>query len=165
MLEYEAQKDLFDFSNLEKSPKMHWTNNFGRVMAQHMHGIILEATQFAIGATQYLSLICDEVSTIDNQSWLSIRVYVVQNWLKLPIFLAMECVVARSSAYNLTLILMQTLMHQGGLTKKLIGSRFMTFEVDGIFVFQSTKLSVTQQIFDGWAPHFMGVHYVAHKPI
>jgi hypothetical protein len=86
MLAYEAQKDLFDFLNLEESPKMHWTNNYGRVMAQHIHGIILEATQFAIGATQYLSLICDEVSIIDNQSWLLVHAYVVQNWLKLSIF-------------------------------------------------------------------------------
>jgi hypothetical protein len=43
----------------------------------------LEATQFVIGATQYSSLICDEISTIDNQSWLSVHAYVVQNWLKL----------------------------------------------------------------------------------
>ncbi len=83
MLEYEVQKDLFDFFIFEKSPKMHWKNNYGRVMAQHMHGIILEATQFVIGATQYSSLICDEISTIDNQSWLSVHAYVVQNWLKL----------------------------------------------------------------------------------
>jgi hypothetical protein len=115
MLEYEAQKDLFDFLNLEESLKMHWTNNYGKVMAQHMHGIILEVTQFAIGATQYLSLICDEVNTIDNQSWLSVHAYVVQNWLKILIFLSLEFVVVRLSVDNLTLILMQALMHQGGL--------------------------------------------------
>jgi hypothetical protein len=79
MFEYEIHKDLFDFLNFEKSPKIHWTNKSSRVMVQHMHGIILEATQFDIGTTQYLSLICDEVSTIDNQSWLSIHAYVVQN--------------------------------------------------------------------------------------
>jgi hypothetical protein len=39
----------------------------------------------------------------------------------------------------------------------------MTFGVDGVFVFQGIKLGVTWQIFDGWVPHFMGVHYVAHK--
>jgi hypothetical protein len=37
-------------------------------MAQHMHGIILEATKFVVGITNYLSFTCDEVSTIDNQS-------------------------------------------------------------------------------------------------
>jgi hypothetical protein len=40
MLGYEAHKDLFDFLNLEKNPKMHWTHNFGWAMAQHMHGIL-----------------------------------------------------------------------------------------------------------------------------
>jgi hypothetical protein len=35
MLEYETHKDLFDFLNLEKNPKMHWTNNSSWVMVQH----------------------------------------------------------------------------------------------------------------------------------
>jgi hypothetical protein len=34
-------------------------------MAQHMHGIVLEATKFVVGTTNYLSLTCDEVNTID----------------------------------------------------------------------------------------------------
>jgi hypothetical protein len=29
MVKYETHKDLFDFLNLEKDPKMHWTNIFG----------------------------------------------------------------------------------------------------------------------------------------
>jgi hypothetical protein len=37
-------------------------------MVQNMHEIILEATKYTIGAAQYLSRTCDEVSTIDNQS-------------------------------------------------------------------------------------------------
>ncbi len=77
--------------------------------------------------------------------------------------MSLECVVARSSVDNLTLILIQALMHQKGLTKKLNGSRFMTFGVDGVFVFQGNKLSVTRQSFEGWASHFMVVHCVAHK--
>jgi hypothetical protein len=53
-------------------------------MVQHMHGIILEATKFVVGVVQYLSFTCDEVSIIDNQSWLSVHAYVVQNWLRIP---------------------------------------------------------------------------------
>ncbi len=68
MLEYEAHKDLFDFLNFKENPKMHWIDNFGWAMTQHMHGIILKATKSIVGTTQYLSFICDEVSTIDNQS-------------------------------------------------------------------------------------------------
>jgi hypothetical protein len=55
MFEYKAHKDLFDFLNLEKNPKMHWTHNFSWAMAQHMHGIILEVTKSIVGIAQYLS--------------------------------------------------------------------------------------------------------------
>jgi hypothetical protein len=37
-------------------------------MAQHMHGIILEATKSVVGVARYLSLTYDELSSIDNQS-------------------------------------------------------------------------------------------------
>jgi len=74
---------------------------------------------------------------------------VVQNWLWIPIFLSFECVVLGSSIDNLTQILMQALMHEGGLTKDLVGMKLITFSANGVFVFQSTRLSVTQQIFNG----------------
>jgi hypothetical protein len=48
-------------------------------MAQQMHGIVLEATKSIVQTTNYFSLTYDEVSTIDNQSWLLIHAYVVQN--------------------------------------------------------------------------------------
>jgi hypothetical protein len=52
-------------------------------------------------------------------------------------------------------------MHKRNFTKKLIFSRLMTFRVDKVF--QGTKSSVIQQIFDGWAPHVIGVHCMVHK--
>jgi hypothetical protein len=86
MLEYEAHKELFDFLGLEENLRMHWTNSISWAMVQHMHGIVLEATKSIVGATQFISLTCDEVNTIDNQSWLSIHAYVVQNLLQIPTF-------------------------------------------------------------------------------
>jgi hypothetical protein len=76
-----------------------------------MHGIILEATKFIVGITWYLSFICDEVSTIDNQRWSSIHGYVVQSWSKLPIILSFDHVVVGLNVDNLTQVLMQALMH------------------------------------------------------
>ncbi len=57
MFEYETHKDLFEFLNLEEDPKMHWTNISSYAIAQHIHGIILEATKFLVGIAQYLSLV------------------------------------------------------------------------------------------------------------
>jgi hypothetical protein len=62
-------------------------------------------------------LACDEVSTIDYQRSVFLYVYVVQNWLLIPILLSLEDVVARFSVDNLTQVLIQVLMNQGGLFK------------------------------------------------
>jgi hypothetical protein len=57
MFEYEVHKELFDFLNLEENPKMHWTYSLSWAMAQHMHGIVLEATKSIVGATHFISLV------------------------------------------------------------------------------------------------------------
>jgi hypothetical protein len=109
-----------------------------------------------------MSLTYDEVSTIDNQNWLSIHAYMVQNWLQIPILLCLD-EVARSSIDNLIQIFMQALMHEKGLTKDLIGKKLLTFIANGIPIFQSIRLVVIWEISNVWTPHSMGVHYMAHK--
>ncbi len=46
-------------------------------MVEFMHQMVMKVTRAVIQAAQYISLSYDEVSTIDNQSWLSIHYYVV----------------------------------------------------------------------------------------
>jgi hypothetical protein len=58
---------------------------------------------------------------------------------------------------------METLMTQGGLTKDMIGKKLMTFGANGVSIFQGVKSRVTKQISDGWAPHSMGEHCMAHQ--
>jgi hypothetical protein len=46
-------------------------------------------------------------------------------------------VVVGSGANNLIQVFMQALMHEGGLTKNLIGKKLMTFSANGVFVFKA----------------------------
>ncbi len=87
----------------------------------------------------------------------------VQSWSEIPIFLSLDSVVVGLGVDNLIQVLMQALMHQGGLIKNLIGIKFMTFGANGVSVFQGIKLGVTRQIFDARAPHSIGVHCMAHR--
>lgn len=47
-------------------------------MVQHMHQILFNAIRVVI-TTYYISLICDEVSTIHYHRWVFLYAYVVQN--------------------------------------------------------------------------------------
>jgi PII-like signaling protein len=53
-------------------------------------------------------------------------------------------VVAKLSVDNFTQILMETLMHEGGLMANLIDKKLMTFGADGVSIFQGIKLDVIE---------------------
>jgi hypothetical protein len=55
-------------------------------MAQHTQNMVLDATIFVITTIQCIYLTCDEMSKIDNQSWLLVHAFVVHNWLCKPLF-------------------------------------------------------------------------------
>jgi len=81
---------------------------------------------------------------------------VVQNWLQIPILFSLEHAVVGLGVDNLTQVFIQDLMHEGGLTKDLIGKKLMTFNASGVSIFHSIKSGVIWQIFDVWPPHSRG---------
>jgi hypothetical protein len=40
--------------------------------------------------TIYVAFMCDEVSTMDNGSWISIHAYVMQHWVKVPMLISLK---------------------------------------------------------------------------
>jgi hypothetical protein len=59
-------------------------------MVEAMHNIVLQAIKECVQKTKFISLNCDEVTTIDNQSWLSMHVYVTNLWKQIPILLNLQ---------------------------------------------------------------------------
>ncbi len=60
---------------MENIPNKHWTNTNG----WGMNNVVLVVTKITIQTTNYISVSCDEMINIDNQSWNSIHVYVVED--------------------------------------------------------------------------------------
>jgi hypothetical protein len=56
-------------------------------MVELMHDVIFHAIKGVVQKSEYISVSCDELTTINNHSWLSIHVYVREKWKRLPILL------------------------------------------------------------------------------
>lgn len=80
MLDFEVLKPLFCFLNVHMLLKHHSSDNVGWLMVECMHKKYNKKLKKIIVSFKYLALSCDEVITIDNQSWVSINCYVVQDW-------------------------------------------------------------------------------------
>jgi hypothetical protein len=87
-------------------------------MAEFMHQVVMKATRAVVQITHYVVFNCDEVSTIDNQSWLSIHCYVVENWVRIPILISLDRVVTTLQVHgseNIIKVFMEALITDGGL--------------------------------------------------
>ncbi len=78
-------------------------------------------------AWRFLSLSVHEITNIDNQYYISILAYVMQAWRRAQILLTFQHIVERCTTDDLTIVITQSLMQQGGLTNEEVGERFICF--------------------------------------
>jgi hypothetical protein len=141
----------------------HWTEGSGWEMTESLFNIVQARTKKVVSTALYFSITCDEVTTLDNQSWISIHVYTIQDWVKVPMLLYLQCVTESGDADNITKMILAALTNEGGLTPHQIRDRFMAFGADGAAVLQGKRNDVTNKLHVFHAPHMQGMHCVAHR--
>jgi hypothetical protein len=90
MSKYEALRELLRFLGVPKLPLRHWSDSLAWDMAAHMHLEITTTKREMLQGAWYFSVSCDEVTTMDNGTWVSIHVYVVKNYERFPMLAALE---------------------------------------------------------------------------
>jgi hypothetical protein len=163
MLEYESTRGFLQFLQVKNCLQKHWCDNTGWSMAETMHNIVKTATADAVKAANFISISCNEVTSVDNQSWLSLHAYIIKEWSQIPILLSLERVVEGADAGHLTRVIIQALLTIGGLTCESLSSKLICFGANGVSVFQGSRTGITWQIKLDYAPHMQGVHCMAHQ--
>jgi len=72
--------------------------------------------------------------------------YIVQDWCRIPLLSNVKHVLFGSKVDSLILLIMNSLMTQGGLQEEDLTSRLVCFGVDGVRTFQGIRFRVTIQI-------------------
>jgi hypothetical protein len=122
----------------------------------------LKQIQIIVVIASFLSLSADEVIAIENQSWISMHAYVMHAWKRIPILLTLQHIVEGGNVDNLTIIIVQAFMQQGGLIQKETTKRLICFGFNGASIFQGCPTSATFQLKEKFAPCMMVQHYMAH---
>ena len=144
-------------------PLKHWTEGSGWEMAESLFNVVQARTKEVVSTAPYFSITCDEVTTLDNQSWISMHVYTIQDWERVPLLLCLQRVTEGGGADNITKMILGALTNEGGLTPHQIRDRFMAFGADGASVLQGKRNGVTNKLQVSHAPHMQGMHCVAHR--
>jgi hypothetical protein len=90
MIDFESLKELFEFLKFVNAPQKHWIDSSEWGMARALHSVVLKQMKMVLQQKFFISINCDEITTLDNQSWISMHVYLVENWRRQPILLNFE---------------------------------------------------------------------------
>jgi hypothetical protein len=90
MMDCEGLRDLFTVLKVKHTPKKHCTNYLSWGIAESMNDLLLQYTCNVINVANFLFVNADEVTTINNASWISLHIYVVQSWKRIFLLICVE---------------------------------------------------------------------------
>jgi hypothetical protein len=73
--------------------------------------------------------------SVDNGSYISIYVYVMKNWMRIPMMINLQRIVDGSNANKFNVVIMEVLQNGGGLTLDVIAQRLLCLGAGGINTF------------------------------
>ncbi len=103
---FENMKYFMNLLKVKHYPKKQQCDDVAWGMVEALHSIIMQATTFALNKVNMSTLSCDEVTFIDNQFWITIHAYTIQNWTKVLLLLSLERIVDGFIVTNLATIIM-----------------------------------------------------------
>lgn len=158
-------QNAFYFSSFSRLKFVHKNTSLtqqGGVWQKKCKNVIICATKVTLAKSQFISMNCDELTTVDNQSWLFVHAYVTDDWKQLPLLLNMYKVVDETIADNMTSLIVKSLGQHGGLSETNIASKLVCFRANGVTICHGVKSGVVIQLMQKHAPYLSNVHCMAH---
>ena len=113
--------------------------------------------------SNYIALSLDEVTTIDNTSWVCMHVYTINDLCRQPFILSIAKLDCSAIATKLYELLKSTLIDCGGMDIMEIAKNLVCVGVDGALVMQGQKASLCQRIKNDLAPYAIPIQCIAHQ--
>ncbi len=107
-----------------------------------MNNVVLVVTKITIQTTNYIYVSCDEMTSLDNQSWISVHAYVVEDLKRTMILVNLERVIEGCTTDNLTNMIQNSMKGFGGIFNHDLVIKVVCFGANGVATFQGIKIGV-----------------------
>ena len=111
----------------------------------------------------FIALSLDEVTKIDNTSWVCMHVYTINFFCHQPFLLSIAKLNCSATAKNLYEFLKTTLIESRGLDSMEISKMLVCVGADGALVMQGHKGGLCKKIKNDLAPYAISIHCMAHQ--
>lgn len=143
MIKYEDYKPLFFFFwKLKTNLRKHWNGIIKWEIVEHVHNQVFATSKSTNQITRFVALTCDKVTALNNQSWISIHDYCVQDWCKIHVMLPIAHILEGSNTQILTKVEMNFVFSVGVLIEFEMPFRLLCFCVNGVIPFKVLEVGL-----------------------
>jgi hypothetical protein len=122
----------------------------------------LQSIHDAINGINFLFVNANEVTKIDNASWISLHFYVIQGYNQSIILVCVKKVDVQGTTSNVFQLMLRSLDSFAGVSAKDLGLKLISMGCDGNSVFQGARVGGTTQMKEIVVPFMIKVHCFVH---
>jgi hypothetical protein len=116
-----------------------------------------------IASTRFLSLYLDEVTTIDNTSWICMSIYMVNDHIRHSYLLGVHKMKENSTTENIYELVNNSLKESGGMDHLMIAKKLVCVGEDGASVMQGQRNGLCIKLQLSTSPYMLSIHCMGHR--
>lgn len=115
-------------------------------MVENLSNVVQAKKMEIVSVAPYFLVSCDKVTTLDDQSWISIHVYMICDWERMSMLLTLEHITEGNGIANISKMIVDAHTNQGGLNPHQIRDRFMAFGADDASILQGKRNNIIDKL-------------------
>ena len=140
----------------------HWSVTSGWEWARYLTQVEKDVLKQEISNARFLALSLDEVTAIDNTSWICMRIYMVNDHIRHSYLLGIKNMRETSTAENIYELVLNTLK-ESGMDHLMIAKKLVCVVADGASVMQGQRNGLCVRLQLSASPYMINIHCMAHR--
>lgn len=162
MTNYPYYMKLLSFLQVSNFPSSHWSVMSGWKWAKYLAQVEKDDMKEKIANARFLSLSLDEVTTIDNTSWICMNIYMVNDHIRHSYLLGINKMRKSSTIENIYEVVLNSLKESGGMDHLMITKKMICVKADGASVMQGHRNGLCVKLQLSTSPYMISIHCVSH---
>ena len=128
MTDYPKNDEIYIFLQVPNFPSSHWCLSSGWEWGKYLAQVEKDDMKEKIANATFLSMYLDEVTAIDNNSWICMTIYMVNDHIMHSYLLGIHKMTKSSTTENIYELVIDSLKESGGLDHSMIEKSYYVLE-------------------------------------
>jgi hypothetical protein len=163
MIDYLDYKKYLSFLQVSNFPSSHWYITSGWEWERYITQVENDSMKEKIANARIFSFSLDDVTTIDNTSWICMSIYMVNDNIRHSYLRGIHKMVENSTTENIYELVINSLKEIGGMDHLMIAKKFVCVGVDGASIIRRQRNDLYVRLQLSTSLYMLSIHCMVHR--